>query len=215
MCWRLPIGKEGWGLRNDRLIKHHGGAGWQNVPSPNMPLWHKDCIELKAIEKKQIEGRLSTLYPHLHKSKTHIHKGVPTPVSIRRDRKSLETSLDPYQSRDSSREIYWVGPKFHSHFSTKTQINFFWPTQYVRNFTDYPLSTIISFDLPSHNLLPLVKVKVAQSCPTLCDSMDYTVHGILQARIPEWVALPFSRGSSQPRDQTPVSRIAGRFFTCP
>ena len=45
-----------------------------------------------------------------------------------------------------------------------------------------------------------VKVKVAQSCPTLCDPTDYTVHGILQARILEWVALPFSRGSSQPRD---------------
>ena len=43
--------------------------------------------------------------------------------------------------------------------------------------------------------------------------MDYTVHGILQARISEWVAFPFSRGSSQPRDQTQVSHIAGRFFT--
>ena len=42
--------------------------------------------------------------------------------------------------------------------------------------------------------------------------MDYTVRGILQARILEWVAFPFSRGSSQPRDQTPVSRTAGRFF---
>ena len=41
-----------------------------------------------------------------------------------------------------------------------------------------------------------VKVKVAQSCPTLCDPMDYSVHGILQARILEWVAYPFSRGSS-------------------
>ena len=58
-----------------------------------------------------------------------------------------------------------------------------------------------------------VKVKVAQPCPTLCDPMDYTVHGILQARILEWVALPFSRGSSQPRDQTQVSRTAGGFST--
>ena len=58
-----------------------------------------------------------------------------------------------------------------------------------------------------------VKVKVAQSCPTLCDPMDYTVHGILQARILEWVAFPFSRGSSQPRDRTQVSCIAGGFFT--
>ena len=44
------------------------------------------------------------------------------------------------------------------------------------------------------------KVKVAQSCLTLCDPMDYTAHGILQARILEGVALPFSRESSQPRD---------------
>ena len=46
-----------------------------------------------------------------------------------------------------------------------------------------------------------------------CDPMDYTVHGILQARILEWVAFPFSRGSSQPRDRTQISRTAGGFFT--
>ena len=56
-------------------------------------------------------------------------------------------------------------------------------------------------------------VKVAQSCPTLCDPMDYRVYGILQARILEWVAFPFLRGSSQPRDQTQVSCIAGGLFT--
>ena len=55
--------------------------------------------------------------------------------------------------------------------------------------------------------------EVTQSCLTLCDPMDYTVHWILQARILEWVAFPFSRGSSQPRDWTQVSLIAGRFFT--
>ena len=58
-----------------------------------------------------------------------------------------------------------------------------------------------------------LKVKVAQSCLTLFDPMDYSVHGILQARIVEWVVFPFSRGSSQPRDQTQVARIAGGFFT--
>ena len=57
------------------------------------------------------------------------------------------------------------------------------------------------------------KVKVAQSCLTLWDPMDYTVHGTLKARILEWVAFPFFRGSSQPRDQTQVSCIAGGFFT--
>ena len=64
----------------------------------------------------------------------------------------------------------------------------------------------------------VVKVKVTQSCPTLFNPMDCSlpgssVHGILQARILEWVAVPFSRGSSQPRDRTQVSHIAGRFFT--
>ena len=56
-----------------------------------------------------------------------------------------------------------------------------------------------------------------QACPTLCDLMHCSppgdsVHGILQARILEWVAIPFSRKSSQPRDQTQFSWIVGRFF---
>ena len=46
----------------------------------------------------------------------------------------------------------------------------------------------------------IVKVKVAQSCPTLRKPMDYRVYGILQARILDWVAFPFSRVSSKPRD---------------
>ena len=103
-------------------------------------------------------------------------------------------------------------------------------------------------------LLYIVKVKVTQSCLTLCDPMDYTVHGILQARIREWagslsllqgifptqgsnpglphcrqilyqlshkespkilgwVAYPFSKGSSWPRNRTRVSCIVGGFFT--
>ena len=56
------------------------------------------------------------------------------------------------------------------------------------------------------------RVKVTQLHPTLCHPMDYIFHGILQARILEWVAVPFSRGSSQPRDRTQVSGIAGRWF---
>ena len=65
-----------------------------------------------------------------------------------------------------------------------------------------------------------VKVKeseVAQSCPTLYDPVDCSlpgssVHGILQARILEWVAISFSRGSSRPRDGTQISHFAGRHF---
>ena len=57
------------------------------------------------------------------------------------------------------------------------------------------------------------EVKVAQSCLTLCNPIDCTVHGILQVRMLEWVAVLFSTGSSQPRDRTQVYHIAGRFFT--
>ena len=58
----------------------------------------------------------------------------------------------------------------------------------------------------------------AQSCPTLCDAMDCSppgssLHGIFQARILKWVAIPFFGGSSQPGNGTWVSDIAGRFFT--
>ena len=60
--------------------------------------------------------------------------------------------------------------------------------------------------------------EVAQSCPTLCDPMDwnlpgFSVHGIFQAIVLEWIAISFSRGSSQPRDWTQVSRIVDRRFT--
>ena len=59
---------------------------------------------------------------------------------------------------------------------------------------------------------------VAQSCPTLCNPLGYSppgssVQGILQARIPELFAIPFSKGSSRPRDRAQVSCIAGGFFT--
>ena len=69
-----------------------------------------------------------------------------------------------------------------------------------------------------------MEVKVTQSYSTLCDPMDYTVRVYMVymnyslwrdciARILEWVAFPFSRGSFQPRDRTQVSSVAGRFFT--
>ena len=56
------------------------------------------------------------------------------------------------------------------------------------------------------------RLKVAQKCPTLCDPMNYTVGGILQASALEWIAFPFSSRSSQPRDQTRVSCIADVCF---
>ena len=58
-----------------------------------------------------------------------------------------------------------------------------------------------------------VRAKVSQSCLTFCNPMDYTVQGILQAMIVEWVDFPFSRGSSQPSYRTGIFCIAGGFFT--
>ena len=68
------------------------------------------------------------------------------------------------------------------------------------------------------NQLCMPECLVTQSSLTVCYPMDCSlpgssVHGILRARIPEWVAIPFSRGSSQPRDWAWVSYIAGRFYT--
>ena len=59
-----------------------------------------------------------------------------------------------------------------------------------------------------------MKVKLAQLCLTLCHPMDYIFHGILQARILEWIAVPFSGGSSQPMDHTQgvISCIVGGFL---
>ena len=66
--------------------------------------------------------------------------------------------------------------------------------------------------------ITLSESEVAQSCLTLYDPMDCSlsgssVHGIFQARVLEWIAISFSRGSSRPRNRTRVSRIAGRRFT--
>ena len=60
--------------------------------------------------------------------------------------------------------------------------------------------------------------EVTQSCPIICDPVNcslpgFSIHGIFQAKVLEWVAISFSSGSSQPRDQTQVSRIVGRHFT--
>ena len=74
------------------------------------------------------------------------------------------------------------------------------------------------FESILHQRRHFLFVLIAQSCPTLRDPMDYSppgssVHGILQAKILQWVAIPFFRGSAQPRDWTWVYRIADRFFT--
>ena len=72
---------------------------------------------------------------------------------------------------------------------------------------------LILFEYRSFAFVKWSEVKVTRSCSTLCDPTDYMVHGVLKATTLEWVTVPFSRGSPQPRDGTQVSSIAGGFFT--
>ena len=108
------------------------------------------------------------------------------------------------------RQEYWSGLPFPSPGDLPNPgIELMSPALAGRVFTTEPPGS------PIQNMK--VKVLVAQSCLTLCDHMDYSqpgssVHGILRARILEKVAILFSRESSQRRDQTQVSCIAGRFF---
>ena len=93
-------------------------------------------------------------------------------------------------------------------FSSESALPIRWPKDWSFSFSVSPASGysgLIS--------VMKVKVKVAQSCPTLCDTMDYTVHEILQARILEWVAYSFSSQFSQLRNRSWVSCITGGFFT--
>ena len=85
----------------------------------------------------------------------------------------------------------------------------------------FPQDRMVLRSLPTlhfHSAKGIKEMLVAQLCPTLCNPMDwsppgFSVHGILQARILEWVSIPFSRGSSPPRDRIWVSCTKGRFFT--
>ena len=102
-------------------------------------------------------------------------------------------------------------------------ISFFKGSSQPSNQTQLPCISCIGRQILYHwchlgNPLMKVKLLVAQLCLTLCGHIDcswlgFSVHEILQARMLNWVAIPFSRGSSQPRDRTQVSGIAGRFLT--
>ena len=111
-----------------------------------------------------------------------------------------------------STNIYYLEQtvsKYHTHrLMLNSNILKLWRLVFNRVTRSYCLGSF-----PDTDSTRKVKVKVAQLCLTLCDPMDVTIHEILQARILEWVAFPFPRGSSQPRDWTRVSCVAGRFFT--
>ena len=92
-------------------------------------------------------------------------------------------------------------------FTSGSDVNHWWTVETIYALIkDYPISTYREYS------------EVAQSCPTLCDPVDCSlpgssVPGIFQATVLEWIAISFSRVSSQPKDRTRVSRIVDRRFT--
>ena len=93
-----------------------------------------------------------------------------------------------------------------------------WPWDWTRVFCIAGRFFMVWATREAHRMCLCVSVLVVQLCLTLCNSTDCSpsgssVHGICQARILEWVAIPFSRGSFWLRDRTQVSCIAARFFT--
>ena len=129
--------------------------------------------------------------------------------------------------------MQWGGSAMHTAFHQNISIEFqevcsvvLWFERvalYLNNqteaFGESSVPKTLSLLLSSVHSFYLIKFilkwsEVAQSCPTLCDPMDCSsVHGIFQARVLDWVAISFSRGSSWPRDQTWISHTEGRCFT--
>ena len=126
--------------------------------------------------------------------------------------KILQARLQHYMNQ----ELPDVPTGFGKSRRTRVQIaNILWITEKARGFQKSIYLCFIdyakTFACVDHNKL-WSEVKFTQSYPTLWDAMDCTVHGIPQARILEWIAFPFSRVSSQPRDWTQFSCIAGGFL---
>ena len=151
----------------------------------------KRALWLRQREEKiDIETRGTVKVSSLWRIKLNSVSNIQTHLRLAQSVLTLESTYEPQTSTDVHRRAHIV---------------------------EWERTVLPSLGYP-HLLFLSMKVLVAQSCPTLCNPRDYSlpgfsVHGILQARILEWVAIPFSRGSSQPRTQTRVSCTADRFFT--
>ena len=140
------------------------------------------------------------------KERTWSHSVVSD--SLRRH--ELHAAYQSPLSKGFSRQEYWSGLTFPSPgYLRNPEIELLVSRIAVRRFTIWATREA--------KMISESESEVAQSCLTLCDAVDCSlpgsfVHGILQARILEWVAISFSRGSSRTRDRTQVSHIAGRCF---
>ena len=125
----------------------------------------------------------------------------------------MSDSLRPHGLQPTRLLCPWNNPGQNTGVGCHSLLQGIFPTQGSNPGLPHCRQTLYSLN---HQGSLAAAAKLLQSCPTLCDPRDSSppgspVPGILQARILEWVAMPSSRGSSQPRDRIQVSRIAGRF----
>ena len=128
---------------------------------------------------------------------------------------SLEPSAKQESSRKTSISASLAMPKLLTVWITTNCGKFLKRWEYQNT---SPASREICMQVKKQQLELDMEQQTTQSCPTLCDPMDSSlpsssVHGIFQAIVLEWIAISFSRVSSQPRDRTWVSRIVDRCFT--
>ena len=153
--------------------------------------------------REWLDQGYGSLGPGLNSSAYRNHQGIPNQKEQGESKTNLKTGRR-YSHRKESFWLYVCVRERQTHRQNETRERDGWREV---NAHDHIQWEEIEYSRELKNM----NVKVAQLSPALCDPMDCTVHGILQARILEWVATP--RGSSQPRDWTQVSHIAGRFFT--
>ena len=181
---------------------------WIGLPFPSPGDPPNPGIELRspALQADSLPSETRWKLPRFSRLKKKKKKNLVFSSCI-----SLDNSYEPISSSQSAISPLWEF--FISNITAFDFSNFHFTLFYSFSLSleKPPFCSCILFTFSSNFFS--MKVKVTQSCPTLCNTMDYTVRGILQARILEWVAFPFSRGSSQPRDWTQVSPIAGWFFT--
>ena len=165
------------------------------------------------------------LSPQIHQEYTFRHRSAcRTPAESRQEQlTSRKVYVEPCKTRDQTLSLWrWstdsktldyqrTNPKEYQIVRTHTK-----EITWIQDMAS-PNHHSTLWKTPHLNNKVKSEIEVAQWCLILCDPMDCSLpgsslHGILQARVLEWVAISFSRGSSRPRDWTQVSRIAGRCF---
>ena len=157
-----------------------------------------------AVKRRQVKNKgEKERYSHLNAEFQRIARRDKKTV-LTDQCKEIEENNRIGKTRDLSKKIRDTKGTFHTKIGTKKD----------RNGMDLTEAE----DTKKWQQYTESESEVAQSCPTLCNPMDCSlsgssVHGIFQARVLEWIAISFCRGSSLPRNRTQVSRIAGRRFT--